>query len=135
VVPDAGTSVPFDDVTLSFFRGWDAGVYAFHTQSALNAAWAQAPFQVYPIGIVLTDPGWPTIDFGTSAVVGVSLGFGSWCHGPEIRDVLASGQDVTVQYQRKQPSTSACLADGPLISFATVPAFSGSATFVEHQSP
>lgn len=123
-------SVVTQDVTMTFFRSFGVGTYVIRSQAELSSAWAAAPFEIYPVGLVQSEPAMPAYDFGKNSVLGVSLGIGKWCFKPNITTVESAGDGVVVHYSVSTASTLACLKDGPLISFVLVPSFTGSATFI-----
>jgi hypothetical protein len=126
---DGPVPVSFSDQTLAQFRPWPQGEYVIRSREQLQAAWAAAPFQRFPIGIVLAEPAFAQYDYQTSMLVGVSLGIGKWCFAPIITGVATSGNDMEVDYRVPTSSTLACLADAPLISFALVPKVTGNVAF------
>lgn len=128
--PPAPEAVPFDDVSLSFFRTFPAGVYVFKSQAELAAAWGTAPVEVYGIGLAPGANEQPAYDFSAVTVVGLSQGLGTWCYKPRITDVTRDGDDVVVRYLVPTVSTLACLRSGPMVAFATIPRLTGKASFV-----
>jgi hypothetical protein len=135
---DSGSNpqnVEVQDVTMTFFRSFPSGTYVFKNQSELESAWAAAPFQVYPIGLVLVEPSMPTYDFSIHTVVGLSLGIGKWCFAPRISKAVSDGNNLVVHFFLPSTSTLACLRDGPLIAFALVPQVKGSVQFVLDPGP
>ena len=127
--------VMFSDETLVQFRPYAQGEYVIRTRAELQAAWAAAPFAVFPVGIVLSEPAFPEYDFQSSMLVGVSLGVGKWCFKPVITNVWVLGPHMEVDYKVPTSSTLACLRDGPLISFALVPRFAGTVAFRNISEP
>lgn len=127
--------VMFSDETLVQFRPYAQGEYVIRTRAELQAAWAAAPFAVFPVGIVLSEPAFPEYDFQSSMLVGVSLGIGKWCFKPVITNVWLFGPHMEVDYKVPTSSTLACLRDGPLISFALVPRFAGTVAFRNISEP
>ncbi|MGY0194724.1 hypothetical protein ACWA7J_06570 [Leptothrix sp. BB-4] len=123
--------VATQDVTMTFFRAVPAGTHVIRSSSELDTFWAATPFQTWPIGLLSSEPAKPVYDYGTQAVIGLSLGVGKWCFKPVITAVTRQGNDLVARYRVPTGSTLACLRDGPLIAFALVPSFSGTATFVQ----
>jgi hypothetical protein len=123
------TPVSFSDATITQFRPYAPGEYVIRSRVELQTAWAANPFSVFPIGIVTAEPVFPNYDFQSSMLVGISLGVGKWCFAPQIVRVSMVGANLDIEYRVPTTSTLACLRDGPLISFALVPKFAGSATF------
>ncbi|HSW23822.1 MAG TPA: hypothetical protein VLJ62_13735 [Burkholderiaceae bacterium] len=119
----------FTDETMTQFRPYAQGEYVIRTRSQLQAAWAAAPFAVFPVGLVTSEPAFPEYDFQSSMLVGVSLGIGKWCFAPVITQVLVVGDDMDVEYKIRAISTLACMFNAPLISFALVPRVTGSVAF------
>jgi hypothetical protein len=133
--PPTSQNVAIQDVTLTFFRAFAPGSYAFKTQAELASAWNAAPFQVFAIGIVTTEPAMPTYDFTVNTVVGLSNGIGKWCFAPKITTAVSDGTNLVVHYYVPTLSTLACLRDGPLIAFALVPQVKGTVTFTQDPAP
>jgi hypothetical protein len=125
------TEVEIQDVTLTFFRSFPAGTYVFRSQTELENAWATAPFEVYPVGIVIEEPQIPTYNYSEYTVVGLSQGIGYWCFKPTIFSALSDGTNLFVHYTVSTTSTSACLRNGPLISFVLVPRVQGTVVFMQ----
>jgi hypothetical protein len=137
---DGGSAPPpqkvaVQDVTLTFFRSFAPGTYVFRSQAELASAWAAAPFEMYPIGIVTTEPAMPTYDFSKYSVVGLSNGIGKWCFAPRITVALSDGTNLTVHYFVPTTGTLACMFNGPLIAFALVPQVMGTVQFVQDPAP
>jgi hypothetical protein len=126
---DEAVPVAYTDETMTQFRPYAQGDYVIRSRAELQAAWAAAPFRVFPIGLLTSEPAFPAYDFQSSMLVGVSLGEGLWCHKPVIMNVLVAGDDMDVEYRVSTSSTLACLRNGPLISFALVPRATGTVTF------
>lgn len=124
-------TVEAQDVSLIFFRPFEAGQYVFRSQSELDSAWAATPFRIFPIGLISSEPAKPVYDFSTQMVVGISNGIGKWCFKPNINKVERDGSDTTVHYSSKTSSTLACLRDGPQIAFALIPRADGAVAFVQ----
>ena len=133
--PSPPVEVEAEDVSLTFFRSFESGTYVFHSQAELDSAWAAAPFKVYPVGIVLTEPEKPTYDYTEQMVVGLSLGVGKWCFKPNISHVERIGTETVVHYQVPTRSTLACLRDGPQIAFAVIARADGDVRFVQDETP
>ncbi len=123
--------VEFEDVTMTFFRSFAPETYVFRSQVELERAWVAAPFQVYPIGIILEEPPMPTYDFSEKTVVGLSLGIGKWCFKPRFTEMFSTGNDLFVHYVVPTTGTLACMKDGPLIAFALVPIVRGNVEFLQ----
>lgn len=126
---DEPVPVKFTDQTLDQFRPYAQGEYVIRSRAQLQAAWAAAPFAVFPIGLITSEPAFPEYDYQASMLVGVSLGIGKWCFAPVITGVSTIGNDMKVEYKVPTGSTLACLRDAPLISFALVPRTTGTVTF------
>lgn len=127
----ASQNVEVQDVTLTFFRSFAPGTYVFRSQPELASAWAAAPFEFYPIGIVTAEPAMPTYDFSRYTVVGLSRGIGKWCFAPRITGALSDGNNLVVHYFVPTTGTLACMFNGPLIAFALVPHVKGTVGFVQ----
>ena len=125
------TPVAIEDVSLTFFRSFAPGLYVFRSQTELETAWAAAPFEAYPIGIITEEPSIPAYDFSKYTVIGLSRGIGKWCFKQNFTTAFLNGANLVVHYQVPATSTLACLRDGPLISFALVPQFQGTVEFVQ----
>ena len=125
------TEVEIQDVTLTFFRSFSSGSYVFRSQTELGNAWAAAPFEVYPIGIVAEEPSIPAYDYSKYTVVGLSRGIGYWCFKPTITSAFSDGTNLVVHYSVPITSTLACMRNGPLISFVLVPRVQGTVEFVQ----
>lgn len=137
-VPSPGPTpveIEQDDVTLTFFRSFASGTYVFRSQAELDSAWAAAPFELYPVGIVITEPDKPTYDYSQQMVVGLSQGVTKWCFKPTIYKVERLGADTIVHYYLPTRSTLACLRDGPAIAFALISRADGDVSFVQDDVP
>ena len=126
---DEAVLVTYTDETMTQFRPYAQGNYVIRSRAELQAAWAAAPFTVFPIGLLTSEPAFPAYDFQSSMLVGVSLGVGLWCFKPVITNVWVAGDDMDIEYRLSTSSTLACLRNGPLISFALVPRATGAVTF------
>ncbi|EUC14677.1 hypothetical protein [Paraburkholderia hospita] len=131
----ASQSVQVQDVTMTFFRSFAPGTYVFRSQSELASAWAAAPFEHYPIGLVTVEPAMPTYDFTKYTVVGLSSGIGKWCFAPRITGATSDGKDLVVHYFVPTTGTLACMFNGPLIAFVLVPQVKGNVQFVQDPAP
>jgi hypothetical protein len=123
--------VEIQDVSMTFFRSFSAGSYVLRSQTELENAWAAAPFEVYPIGIVTEEPPMPAYDFSKYTIVGLSHGIGHWCFRPTITSAFSDGTNLVVHYSVPTTSTLTCMRDGPLISFVLVPRVEGTVEFVQ----
>ena len=128
-------NVEVQDVTLTFFRSFARGTYVFRSQPELASAWAAAPFEFYPIGIVTVEPAMPTYNFSKYTVVGLSHGIGKWCFAPRITRALSDGNNLVVHYFVPTAGTLACMFNAPLIAFAVVPHVTGTVGFVQDPAP
>jgi hypothetical protein len=124
------SEVAFTELTMELFRPFAAGEYVWRSVDEMRAALQAAPFRVFPVGLVLSAPPEPAVDFTTAMVVGLSLGIGKWCFTPRLVRVLGDGHDLQVEYRIATQSTLACLRDGPLIAFAAVPKVAGRVEFI-----
>jgi hypothetical protein len=73
------------------------------------------------------------IDWKTSSIVGVSVGWGALCWIPRIVDVSRIGDDLTVTWWAASYGsigTLACMHGASLKHFLQVPAILGTVTFV-----
>jgi len=121
--------VQFTNVTTTLFRPFEVGEYVFRSRAELDQALQAAPFRVFPIGIVVTEPAIPDWDFQSSMVVGLSLGLGAWCTAPRIIEVLSDGTHMVVRYSVAESGTLACMKLAPLIGFVQVPQVTGQVEF------
>lgn len=127
--------VEIQDITLTLFRSFSSGSYVLQSQSEFENAWASAPFQLFPVGIVIEEPPMPTYDYSKYTVIGLSLGTGYWCFRPILTSAFTDGTNMIVHYYIPTSSTSACLRNGPLISFALVPRFQGTLELLQDVIP
>lgn len=127
--------VAFTEVTLTLFRPFAAGEYVFRSAQELQVALGEAPFQVFPVGIVLEEPAIPDWDFQARMIVGLSQGTGAWCMAPRIVDVNRVGSDLLVQYRVPTMGTLACMRLAPLIAFVQVPRVTGRIEFRKVEVP
>jgi len=126
---EAQEPVQFTNVTMTLFRPFATGEYVFRSRVELDSALSAAPFRVFPIGLVLTEPSIPDWDFQSSMIVGLSLGLGAWCTAPRIIEVLSDGTSMVVRYEVWSSGTLACMKLAPLIAFVQVPQVAGPVEF------
>lgn len=123
----------FDDrvsVAYTVVDGFDGralpeGTYVFRDQGELDRAWATGTPQ--PDGS--TSAVAPRFDFGRSTLVAVSFGVGLLCDRPQVVEVSARGDALTVGYRADRDLGASCARTGPLQLFLGVPRWGGPVFF------
>ncbi|WP_041675174.1 hypothetical protein [Ramlibacter tataouinensis] len=122
-----------DDVTVSFnfVAGYDArvlpeGNHVFRSQADLNRVWAASP--PFPEGGASGSTA-PLFDFANFTLVAVALGVGLLCERPRLTSVRASGGTLIISYRTGRDPTLACVSEGLLQFFLSVPFWPGDILF------
>jgi hypothetical protein len=117
--------VTFVPLAGDFFGDWPNKTYALRTDGEWEAAWMEHTPSAIPA------PARPKVDFQKSAILGVSLGWGTSCERVTITKVTREGNTHAVEYRRVNlfPDALCAAHQWPLVAFVLVSAPVGEVIF------